>query len=181
MQPYDGMAEHVKASKAAPKKTPAELLTDPHFIFTICSLVISVGIFFYYLFMLLCSRDENEGDLRKQIKTDVADDKRRKAEVAQLRRARQEMDQRIAEAQKALEEARRIKAEKERKKQVSAEDAAARDQEKKVDEARATVKASKAKKDDDAGLDIEDEQPQRASAAKKPAADATADGVRKRK
>ena len=38
----------------APKKDLSELLTDPHFIFTIISLCFSLCIFFFYLYKLLC-------------------------------------------------------------------------------------------------------------------------------
>eukprot|EP00331_Platyophrya_macrostoma_P010504 CAMPEP_0176417040 /NCGR_PEP_ID=MMETSP0127-20121128/6668_1 /TAXON_ID=938130 /ORGANISM="Platyophrya macrostoma, Strain WH" /LENGTH=188 /DNA_ID=CAMNT_0017797157 /DNA_START=162 /DNA_END=728 /DNA_ORIENTATION=- len=39
--------------RAQEQKSLSELLEDPHFIFTILSLVVSLGVFFYYLFQLL--------------------------------------------------------------------------------------------------------------------------------
>lgn len=46
-----------------PAKSLSELLSDPHFIFTIASLCVSLGIFFYFLYQLLCAirRGERPG------------------------------------------------------------------------------------------------------------------------
>jgi hypothetical protein len=43
-------------------KPLSELIMDPHFVFTILSLTVSVGVFFYYLYKLLFCRDEIDSD-----------------------------------------------------------------------------------------------------------------------
>ena len=45
------------SSKNTPPKSLGELLTDPHFIFTILSLIMSLVVFFYYLYQLLFKTD----------------------------------------------------------------------------------------------------------------------------
>ena len=54
------------------QKSLGELMMDPHFVFTIFSLLISVSVFFYYLYQLLCNpqdwnaTEEMEQERRKK-------------------------------------------------------------------------------------------------------------------
>ena len=46
-----------------PPKSAGELMTDPHFLFTMFSLLASVCVFFYYLYQLLFrTKDWRTGD-----------------------------------------------------------------------------------------------------------------------
>ena len=80
-------------------KTFAELLADPHFVFTILSLCLSLSVFFYYLWQLLFAKDEvsDKDEMAKQIKADKAQDQ------ARLRAARARLDQQIALAAERVE------------------------------------------------------------------------------
>ena len=84
------MADALTRAGVKPGKTPPktgwELLTDPHFVFTICSLAVSVTVFFYYLYKLLCDSD----DLSKQFNEDL--ERRRKARAEMLKLSRSGSD-----------------------------------------------------------------------------------------
>ena len=84
------------------KKSIGELLMDPHFVFTILSLVLSLGVFLYYLVQLLFARDEDESAKSIQERAQVARVDRER-DAARVRESRAKLDAKIAEAASRLE------------------------------------------------------------------------------
>ncbi len=87
-----------------PVKSGWELFQDPHFVVTILSLCLSVSVFFYYLYKLLCTRDDDEKkEYEREAKTLTAAN-RASADADRLTAARAALDRRIALASKRIEQ-----------------------------------------------------------------------------
>ena len=80
------------AGERGADKTFMELLTDPHFVFTILSLCLSLSVFFYYLWQLLFAKDDvtDKEEMMRQMRED------KKVDQARLKAARARLDQQIA-------------------------------------------------------------------------------------
>jgi hypothetical protein len=95
------------AASAAPKKSGWELLTDPHFIFTILSLAFSVSVFFYYLYQLLFSKFDDRKE-REGTDAAAAGGERKGSEPALTARARAaQLERQVSAAADRLEARKR--------------------------------------------------------------------------
>ena len=126
------------AANKTPSKSGWELLMDPHFVFTICSLVVSVTVFFFYLYKLLCDND----DLTQQFNEDL--ERRRQARAAALRLSRSgQSGSQSSQGAETPTTDRRTAAAQALKAELGTDEARA------LEKARAKVDPAKAKKDDD--------------------------------
>lgn len=123
-------------------KSLGELMTDPHFVITILSLCVSISVFFYYLYQLLCNeQDWNAAD-------DVEADRKKKRRAQMLKDEAARNPYRRDGANTDLSETQAAEALIRQKKRQLAELQALQAKQEALEKARGA-----SKKDDDVGED----------------------------